>query len=194
MDCGELQMEEGSTMSMRAPPPMAMGSDDGPMVMHGRPTTLPSTRVTAEVTIEEARVVFKAIMGHEIFKKPPSTLDSWHEMNGGWIIRYHRKTRKRGFHPLRRGKGAPIPSDLIPYRMTVQFNREGERRFWLGQWMDSTWSSPGTWVGYSVFKHRDAVQGGELCDGGGCGDEVQPPIRPPIQMTSSEQQTCNSMC
>ena len=130
-------MEEGSTMSMRAPPPMAMGSEDGPMVMDGRPTTLPSTRATAEVTIEEARVVFKAIMGHEIFKKPPSTLDSWHEMNGGWIIRYHRKTRKRGFHPLHRGKGAPIPSDLIPYRMTVQFNRERERRFWLGQWMDS---------------------------------------------------------
>ena len=90
------------------------------------------------------------------------------------------------FIPCTGERELPIPSDLIPYRMTVQFNRERERRFWLGQWMDSTWSSPGTWVGYSVFKHRDsdAVQGGELCDGGGgCGYEVQPPIRPPIQMT-----------
>ena len=184
-------------MSMRAPLPIAMGSEDGPMVMDGRPTTLPSTGATAEVTIEEARVLFKAVQGHEIFKKPPSTADSWHEMNGGWIIRYHRKTRKRAFHPLHRGTGAPTPSDLIPYRMTVQFNSKGERRFWLGLWMDSTWSSPDTWVGYSVFKHRDAQQGGELCDGGGGGGggyEVQPPILPPIQMTSCRQQTCNSIC
>ena len=59
------------------------------------------------------------------------------------MIRYHRKTRKRAFHPLHRGKGAPTPTDLIPYRMTVQFNSQGESKFWLGQWIGQTWSSPG---------------------------------------------------
>ena len=72
-------------------------------------------------------------------------------MHAGWMIRYHRKTRKRAFHPLHRGKGAPTPTDLIPYRMTVQFNSQGESKFWLGQWIGQTWSSPGYlgWVLYS---------------------------------------------
>ena len=65
------------------------------------------------------------------------------KMHAGWMIRYHRKTRKRAFHPLHRGKGAPTPTDLIPYRMTVQFNSQGESKFWLGQWIGQTWSSPG---------------------------------------------------
>ena len=69
-------------------------------------------------------------------------------------MRYHKKMRKRSFHPLHRGSGAPLPTTLHPWRMTIQF-KDNERKLWLGNCCEDAWSEETTWCGFSVFKQKD---------------------------------------
>ena len=117
-------IEDFSEPGLEPPKPeVRVERGEVPLMMDERPTSLPMTRApTAEMTKQEAKELFATIQGHELFRRPPSSADSWQELRGGWAVRYHKKMRKWSFHPLHRGSGAPLPTTLHPWRMTIQFN------------------------------------------------------------------------
>ena len=106
---------------VRVPMHGAMERGEVPLMMDERLTSLPMTRAPmSEMTKQEAKELFATIQAPELFRKPPSSTDSWQELRGGWVVKYHKKMRKRSFHPLHRGSGAP-PTTLHAWRMTIQF-------------------------------------------------------------------------
>ena len=93
---------------------------------------------------------------HQRFEKPEMrSTDCWDltYVDKGWLLRLHRKPRKRFFHPVH--GSLPIdPERLTPERTTIRFGLDGRHRDvahddWRGKVRTDDGSS---WRGYTFFR------------------------------------------
>ena len=73
----------------------------------------------------------------------------------GWLVRHHRKSRKRWFLPLH--QSLPLePTRLGTERLTVRFFRTGARMVTMDEWSTTTRTEDDRdWVGFTFFKLVD---------------------------------------
>ena len=92
----------------------------------------------------------------EKYQHPPAqgSADAWEVglMKEGWLVRHHKKSRKRLFIPLH--QSLPIdPTRLSTERITVRMMRTGARIVTLDDWrMSKRTSDDREWRGYTFFK------------------------------------------
>ena len=95
----------------------------------------------------------------EQFWHPPQrgSKDAWDLslLPEGWLVRHHRKSRKRWFAPLH--QSLPLePTRLGTERLTVRFFRTGARMVTMDEWSTTTRTEDDRdWVGFTFFKLVD---------------------------------------
>ena len=100
---------------------------------------------------------------HQRFERPEMrSTDCWDltYVDQGWLLRLHRKPRKRFFHPIH--GSLPIdPERLTPERTTIRFGLDGSHREvahddWRGKVRTEDGSS---WRGYTLFRLATTASG-----------------------------------
>ena len=95
----------------------------------------------------------------EQFWHPPQrgSKDAWDLslLPEGWLVRHHRKSRKRWFVPLH--QSLPLePTRLGTERLTVRFFRTGARMVTMDEWNTTTRTEDDRdWLGFTFFKLVD---------------------------------------
>ena len=91
----------------------------------------------------------------ERFQRPiVGSSDQWDSslLYGGWLVRVHRKPRKRLFHPVH--GTLPVPEERLDcVRGTVRFFKSGGKEVRVDDWRGKTRTEDGLqWTGYTFIK------------------------------------------